>query len=231
MSSWREDSERVTTGRAAVERRGDAVLEELARLGQARVEHHLPHVAVHVVHPGDARAGGPQRREERHAVPDLDQPVTRAVATEQLAHDRGREHHEPAVLAHDVVAVAVALVGVALGVGGAHRDLEARPRPTAPGSWRRGPRSRRPRCRRGRATPSRGCGAARPPRPARRCRRRSPWCPRSRAGPQLPGRLTGWSGPKASRGITGASRPVPFSPTAGAFSSWYSSSTFTSHTS
>ena len=45
---------------------------------------------------------------------------------EDLADHRGGEHHEPTVLAHDVVAVAVTLVGVALGVGGAHHDLDAR---------------------------------------------------------------------------------------------------------
>jgi hypothetical protein len=46
------------------------------------------------------------------------------VASGELADHRGREHHEPTVLAHEVVAVAVALVRVALGVRGAHDDLE-----------------------------------------------------------------------------------------------------------
>ena len=73
---------------------------------EARRQRHLPHRVVHVVQPRDARAPRPQRREERHAVPDLDEPVARAVPTHHLAERGPREHHVAPGLADHPVAVA-----------------------------------------------------------------------------------------------------------------------------
>ena len=51
---------------------------------------------------------GPQRREERHAVPDLDESVARAVPAHHLAERGAREHEVAAGLADHPVAVAPA---------------------------------------------------------------------------------------------------------------------------
>ena len=73
--------------------------------GEVRRQHHLPHLGVDVMQEHDARAGGPQRREERHPVPDLDQRVPAAVPAGELAQRGPGEHHVPAGLADHLVAV------------------------------------------------------------------------------------------------------------------------------
>jgi hypothetical protein len=84
---------------------------------------------VHVVQEDDTRAPVPQRAEERHAVPDLDEHVTGAGAPEQLGHRRPGEHHVAAGAADDLVAIAHVLDRLALGPRGAHGDLDACGRP------------------------------------------------------------------------------------------------------
>ncbi len=80
-----------------------------------------------MVQPHGAGAfGRPDRREERHAVPDLDEPVARAVPTHHLAERGAREHEVAAGLANDAVAVAPADLRRSGRVGGAHRHLDAR---------------------------------------------------------------------------------------------------------
>ena len=60
-----------------------------------------------MVQPHDAwPARRPQRREERHAVPDLDERVARAVPTHHLAERGAREDQVAAGLADHAVAVA-----------------------------------------------------------------------------------------------------------------------------
>ena len=65
MSSWRDDSDRVTTGMRRYSGGATRCSKALPALSQLGLEHHVPHVAVHVVDPGDLGAGGPQRRQER----------------------------------------------------------------------------------------------------------------------------------------------------------------------
>ena len=74
-------SRRVTTARASPPGcRGRAVgrpgsRRRLAHPGQPGGQHHPPHLGVHVVQEDDPRPPVPQGREERHAVPHLDQPL------------------------------------------------------------------------------------------------------------------------------------------------------------
>ena len=73
-----------------------------AELGKPRRQRHAPHRVVDVMQPHRARTlGCPYRREERHAVPDLDQRVTRAVPTHHLAERRARENEITARFADD----------------------------------------------------------------------------------------------------------------------------------
>ncbi|CAB4921410.1 unannotated protein [freshwater metagenome] len=92
------------------------MLKELSRLGETGFKHHFPHVAMDMVNPGAARPSSPNGSEERHAVPDFDDPITWAEASEQLAYHRGRKDHKAAMFANDSIAVARSLVGMALGV-------------------------------------------------------------------------------------------------------------------
>ncbi len=110
---------------AAVDRRGDPALDDVADLGQLRGQDHLPHVGVDVVQEDDAGHRGPQRREERHAVPDLDQAVGSTVGVAHLGQRGAGEHQVATGLADHLVAVAPAVVRVALGPRGAHEDLDA----------------------------------------------------------------------------------------------------------
>jgi hypothetical protein len=109
---------------APVDDRGDPALHGVADLGQVGRQHHVPHVAVDVVEHDDAGHGGPQRREERHAVPDLDQPVGAAVGLADLGQGGAGEDLVAAGLADDLVAVAAPVVGVALGPRRAHQHVE-----------------------------------------------------------------------------------------------------------
>ncbi len=137
----------------AIQRRRDLALEDLAHARQTLFEHHAPHLAVHVVHQRDLRAARPQGRQERHTVPDLDQPVARPVEPPHLGDHRRREHH-------------VAARGD--GPRGSRRSRpradgpartncawsrRCRPRPRVGRSWPRAAPSRRLRRRRGRARP------------------------------------------------------------------------------
>src|SRR5439155_24352477 len=73
-----------------------------------------------------ARTGcRPDRREERHAVPNLDQRVARAVPTHNLAEGRAREHQVPARLADDPVTVSPADLSRSGRVRRSHRHFDA----------------------------------------------------------------------------------------------------------
>ena len=110
--------------RAAVDGRRDPVFDHPAHAGEPGRQRHLPHRVVDVMQPHHVRPSGPQRREERHAVPDLDEGVTRAVPAHHLAERRPREHHVPAALADDAVAVTPRDGAVSGRVRGSHRDLD-----------------------------------------------------------------------------------------------------------
>ena len=65
-------------GGPAVERRSQAVFDAIAERSQPRWEDHLPHLGMHVMQKHHSGPATPQRREERHAIPDLDQAITGA---------------------------------------------------------------------------------------------------------------------------------------------------------
>ena len=100
----------------------------------------------------DVRGARPQRREERHAVPDLDETVAPAVPAHHLAERGPGEHEVAAGLADHAVAVAPRHLRVPRGVRRAHGDLDARFGPERGDVRRRAARSRPPRDRRGHAT-------------------------------------------------------------------------------
>ena len=74
--------------RLPVAGRGDPALEEGTQAGQAGGEDHGPQQFVVVVEKGHAGLGGPERREEGHTIPDLDQGVATTVDAEKLSGNR-----------------------------------------------------------------------------------------------------------------------------------------------
>ena len=101
------------------------MFEEFSGLREARFENHFPHVPVNMMDPCAARAPSPHRSEEGNPVPDLDDAVTGAQTPEHFADNCCGEHHEATVFADDSVAVSSAGVGMALGIGGPHRDIDS----------------------------------------------------------------------------------------------------------
>src|SRR4051794_7944356 len=77
----------------------------------------------------DPRPPGPQRREEGHAVPDLDQRVAGTMPADELGADGAREHEVAAGAPDDAVAVARHMARLTLRERRAQRDVEARLRP------------------------------------------------------------------------------------------------------
>ncbi|CAB4572409.1 unannotated protein [freshwater metagenome] len=102
------------------------MLKEFPSLRQARFENHFPHVAMDMMDPSTPRPTRPHRGEKRNSVPDFDNPVTGTQTSEQFADNGCGEHHEAAMFANDSVAVASSGIGMALGIGGAHRDVDSR---------------------------------------------------------------------------------------------------------
>ncbi len=117
--------------RRSVEQGGDVALEDLPGPGQGGGEDEGPHLLVDVMEPGHPRPTGPERREERHPVPDLDQPVTASVAAGQLRRDRTGEHQVAPGPPDHPVAVPVGLGRCSLGVGRPHGDVDAGVGPAA----------------------------------------------------------------------------------------------------
>ncbi len=109
----------------AVQRRSQPELDHLAQAGQARRQHHPPHGAVDVVQQDDAGASGPQRGEERHAVPDLDQTVGTAAATNETAQGATGKDAVPARLPDHVVSRPGGDRLLARRSRRAHRDVDA----------------------------------------------------------------------------------------------------------
>ena len=62
----------------SVDGRGQTVLDGVPALGQTGGKDHLPHLGMDVMEEDDVRGVGPQGREERHPVPDLNQAVARS---------------------------------------------------------------------------------------------------------------------------------------------------------
>ncbi len=89
--SWRDDSDNVTTRVSRYS--GGATRRSMnsPTPGVPRAQDHLPHLGVHVMEEDDAGAPGPQRREEGHAVPDLDQPVGPASRPKEPAEGAAGE--------------------------------------------------------------------------------------------------------------------------------------------
>ena len=160
----------------AVEARREPALDQVAQAGQRRRQDHAPHLCVDVVQEDDARPPVPERREEGHAVPDLDQGVAGAVPHADALPRRAREDRVAPGSAQHPVAVAGRARSGAPGTAEV-RKVTSRPgaRPTARRPCGRAARSRRPRGRRGRARRRSGCAGA---------RRRRRWRP----GPRAPGR-------------------------------------------
>jgi hypothetical protein len=115
--------------RPPVEERGDPALDGVAHGGEPRREHHLPHLGVDVVQEDDPRPDRPQRREEGHPVPDLDEAVPSSVAVDDLVDRSPGKDQVAATLPDDLVPVAPAERWVPLRVGGPQQHLDARLRP------------------------------------------------------------------------------------------------------
>lgn len=75
-----------------VERWSHTFLEQAPHLAQPVAQRHVPHRAVHVVQPHRMRAAPPERRNKRHAVPDLDQGVAGPVTPGDLGGRSPGEH-------------------------------------------------------------------------------------------------------------------------------------------
>ena len=102
------------------------MFERLAGPSQRGLEDHLPHVAVHMMDPGDPGTACPDGGEERNPVPDLDETVAPTVPADDLAQDSIGDHAEAPAAAHDAVPIASGTLRVSLRVRGPHGDLEAR---------------------------------------------------------------------------------------------------------
>ena len=97
--------------------------EKGSQLGGHRGEHGRPEQSVVMVeqhHPGPM---GPHRGQERHAIPDLDDGVSRAVSAHKFGNDSSREDRVTPSTSYYPVAVAAALLGQARGSGSPNRDL------------------------------------------------------------------------------------------------------------
>ncbi len=133
MIACRDDSDRVTTGVAAVDVGGQPALDELADRGQTGGQHEVPHPAVHVVEEHQAWVSRPKRREEGHAVPHLDGGVRRggrggAARAEPLGETGGAHHREDQVPPGgpaDPVAARVFAPGGARRPGGGQGHVDA----------------------------------------------------------------------------------------------------------
>ena len=71
-------------------------------------------------HPGPM---GPHGGQERHAIPDLDDGVSRAVSAREFGNNSSREDRVAPSTSYDPVTVTTALVGQARGPGSPNRHL------------------------------------------------------------------------------------------------------------
>ena len=106
------------------------MLDAIAEGGQPRRKDHLPHLGMHVMQKDHSGRATPQRREERHAIPDLDHAITGA---DLGAHARECGAGEDGVTAGptvDGVAITVDLPGRTIDARCPFAHVDARVRPS-----------------------------------------------------------------------------------------------------